>query len=66
MTALIEIAPGTWVRPDQVTAIASFDDPPQVKVYIAGRVAIGWEFKTWADAVAWAAKITTALNQCPA
>ena len=70
MTGLVELTPGAWVRADQVTAIIAFAGqacgsatiPPQVKVHARGCVGIGWEFKTWEEATAFAAKLAKAVN----
>ena len=67
MTALVEINPGLWVRPEQVTMVAalrSLDSgkPFTVRITAEGERTTGWEFKTWEDATAFAARIAEAVN----
>ena len=74
MPALVEIYRGAWVHPEQVVAIVVRDRhaeiykgageiPPSVHVTTApGGDVVGWEFKTWEDAKAFADKITAVVN----
>jgi hypothetical protein len=72
MGALIELRPGAWVRPEQVTAVVAYREnklsetltvKPQVTVYSAERELFGWEFDKLEDALTWAAKIAAKLNE---
>jgi hypothetical protein len=71
MRGLVEVVPGFWVSADQVTAVIAReglssrvgpDLLPSVRVVISGHDSTGWEFKTWAEALAFAAKISAAIN----
>lgn len=67
---LIEIAPGLWARPEAVMAVrttcgtthGTLTLKPAVYLHVANCSEIGWEFETWEDAKAWAAKIAAVVS----
>jgi hypothetical protein len=67
MTRLVELCPGKWVNPQEVTAVLSMIDPTNsakrhVWVYLNGRSEWGWDLPNEAEANAWAAEIAERVN----
>jgi hypothetical protein len=65
MTALVNVEPGCWVRPDQVIAVMVFNgtsgSSPSAKVYFRSGPPIGCGFETLERATAWATLVAEAV-----
>lgn len=69
---LTEIAPGLWVRADQVMAVRTTREHTRHNITLKSAVTIhfphtyseiGWEFDAWEDAMVWAKRVAEAINR---
>ena len=70
MSALLELCPAHWVRPEKVTAITKTRTPKpldpdemyRITLYISGRPRVVWEFTDPDGAEAWANALAAKIN----